>query len=837
MHRLLLPHSRHLVTALLLSWITAGLASAQVSSQPAPNLKGVVVDAFSMAPIPGASVVGGGAAATTGREGRFQLSLPRGAVRLRVEAAGFLGDDIDVTIGDQVVSIEVLLLGKSQFKESVNVTAGTVPMATTPSVIEVSPLEVRSVAGAAENVFKVLQTLPGVNATQDFGSRLSVRGGGPDQNLTVMDGVEIHDPYRLFGLTSAFNPETVENFELTTGGFSAKYGDRLSSILLIENRAGTSSKAFAGSSSLSLTDANVILEGKLPGGAKGSWLVTGRRTYYDLVANRIVGTKLPTFGDLQAKGVWEIRPGQSLTLFALRSRETTDAQLTNATKGNSFALSNGARNDMVSLSFASTIGAHASSRTVVSWYIYRDELGASGSFQEDSARSNAPGDAAFGRANLAFTRNLGVRDASLRQEFALRLGSSHTVESGFEAHGLRTKWGYTITGDRNSDEANGSSVRGGAGLPAVLDSGNGQYRAGAWVLDRFQVTPRILFEPGVRLDVVGLTRETIVSPRVAASIDLGGGYRVRGAAGLYAQSPGYEKMLQSDYFVDLSSARALGLQSERSMHLLGTLERTIAPGLVVRVEGYFKSFSRLIIGRLETPAETSARVALYSFPPDVASSVPARPQITSLPTNGATGRAYGFDVYLAHQATSASERLSGWVSYTWGRADRNAYGLESAFDYDRRHAVSLVGTYRVSRLIDVAGTVRAASGFPYTPIVGLRVASTPIPGANGSVVGYVPRRDANGLYVWTIDPGGIDNLNTGRLPMFARVDARVTFRPSWGHNRWQIYVEVINLLNRKNVSRYNPVLEYDPASDRPRLTYSSPESLPRLPTLGVRVRF
>ena len=78
-----------------------------------------------------------------------------------------------------------------------------------------------------------------MNATADFDSRIAVRGGGPDQNLTVMDGVEIHNPYRLFGLTSAFNPETVENFELTAGGFSPKYGDRLSSLLVVENRAGT----------------------------------------------------------------------------------------------------------------------------------------------------------------------------------------------------------------------------------------------------------------------------------------------------------------------------------------------------------------------------------------------------------------------------------------------------------------------------------------------------------------------------------------------------------------------------------------------------------------------
>ena len=116
-----------------------------------------------------------------------------------------------------------------------------------------------------------------------------------------MDGVEIHDPYRLFGLTSAFNPEIIQRFELATGGFSAKYGDRLSSMLLVENRDGTRAERFAGSAALSITDANVVLEGGLPGGAAGSWLVTGRRTYYDLVAERLTDNQFPGFADLQAK--------------------------------------------------------------------------------------------------------------------------------------------------------------------------------------------------------------------------------------------------------------------------------------------------------------------------------------------------------------------------------------------------------------------------------------------------------------------------------------------------------------------------------------------------------
>jgi hypothetical protein len=357
------------------------------------------------------------------------------------------------------------------------------------------------------------------------------------------------------------------------------------------------------------------------------------------------------------------------------------------------------------------------------------------------------------------------------------------------------------------------------------------------VFDRIQATPRLRLDPGLRLDWNGMAGETILSPRVSARIDVGRGFAVRASAGLFTQSPGYEKLLQSDYFVDLTSARELSLTSERSVHLLGALEREFAPGLVARVEGYYKSFNGLIVGRVETPAETAARVALYDFPAGLQSSVPREPQITSDPVNGADGAAYGFDLYVAHQPRSASERFAGWGSYTWGRATIDSYGRRYPFDYDRRHALSLVGTYRVKRWLELAGSARAATGFPYDPVLGLVVAASPVNDESGNLVKYVPDVDANGLYIWTTTKGGVQNLNSAKLPIFARVDVRATFKPSWWSSRWQFYVEVINVLNRENAGSLDPVLSYNPGSDRPSISYNRRGSFPLLPSLGIRCRF
>lgn len=774
-------------------------------------------------------------------DGRFVLPmLPAGRYVVTAQLQGFAPaqiKDLVLNANDQASIMLELKIAPLNEMVSVQVDAGRVTPA--PSRIDVSPLEVRSVAGATENIYRVLQTLPGVVGVSDFDSRLTVRGGGPDQNLTMMDGVEIHNPYRLFGLTSAFNPETVQNFELTAGGFNAKYGDRLSSILIIENRDGTDQRNFTGSAAMAFTDANIVTEGKLPGASNGSWLLTGRRTHYDLIAEPLVDTNLPGFTDVQGKGVWSPRPGHRLTLFGLSSRESTDAEF-DEDNGELIKLKSSTHNDVGAMSYQATFGTHATNKTTVSWYRNREEMNFDGNLRGPGRRSNRPGDEAEVFSNTIFTRKIAVRDVAVRNELTITPSPNHVIETGFESHALRTGWGWDIRGDRNLDEANGSSAFGGAGLPALLDSSRSTSRVGAWLTDRWKLLPKLTVEPGLRLDWSGLASEVVASPRLALVADLDDKMRLRVAGGLFTQSPGYEKLLQSDYFLDLSNAESLGLRSERAWHALVGLERTIGPGLVARVEGYYKDFSRLIVGRLETPEALAARLETYDFPIDLRDQLPRSPIVTSVPGNDGTGRAYGVEFYVARQALSSTDRISGWLSYTWGKAEQTSYGQTYLADYDRPHALSLVANYRLSRLLELGTTVRIQSGFPYTTPLGVRVAATEDRNdadGDGNLTELIPQRDAEGYPVWTAEYGDVTNLNSGRLPIFARVDMRLTFRPRWHNNRWQLYMEVINVLNRKNAGVLETELVYDPTSDRPRLTTKPDAALPLLPTFGVRIRF
>jgi outer membrane receptor protein involved in Fe transport len=722
---------------------------------------------------------------------------------------------------------------QKRFEETVEVVApGT---ASVPALAELPlrPMAVMAVAGSADNVFRTLQALPGVAATTEFDSRLSVRGGSPDENLTIMDGVEIHNPYRLFGLASAFNPETVKAFDLYTGAFSAKYGDRLSSLLVVENRPGSAASRLRGSTALSLTDANAVLEGRLPGEATGSWIVTARRTYYDLVANSLVDTELPAFGDLQGRLDWNLGRETRLTFFGLLSREATDAFFEDDRPGEQLTLATTARNDLGALELTTRLGSSLQSRTIASFYLNSDEIDAAAQLRNEARRSNAPSDdVGFGLADVDFTRELQVRDLALRQELALAAGS-HLVESGFEVHQLRTETLWRIEGDRNPTADNGSSIQGGAGLPSDLDSAVDSTRVGAWLVDRWQASPRVSLEAGLRYDWSGVNRRSTLSPRLAATWRLGPATRLRAGGGLFTQSPGYEKLIQSDYFVDLSGDFGRSLEHERAVHAVLGVERDLTLGLSARVEAYWKDLDDLVIGRLETEAERLARVAQYDFPAELVSSIPSSPIITSFPVNGAAGQSWGFDVLVQKRPTPGA-RLTGWASYTWGRTSRDEYGRSVPFDYDRPHAGSLVASWRFSPKWEAAATARAFSGFPRTPVLGLRVAAQET--ADGRLV---PALDAEGRYVYETDSGDVANLNTARLPAFFRLDLRLSWKPRGDAGRWLFYLDVINATNRQNAGQIEPRLDYDPtpALDQPRLLLEPSAAIPFLPSVGVRFRF
>src|SRR5262249_45177561 len=154
----------------------------------------------------------------------------------------------------------------------------------------------------------------------------------------------------------------------------------------------------------------------------------------------------------------------------------------------------------------------------------------------------------------------------------------------------------------------------------------------------------------------------------------------------------------------------------------------------------------------ETDAERARRVAEYPRGPwaGLQSDIPTDPLITDVPANAGSGRARGLEGLVTRRPRSAETRVSGWGSFTPAKADRETYGLTYPFDYDRRHAVTLVGDWRFSARLTASVAMQAAAGFPVTIPNGVKVAPDVVTAGIGGQTFILPLETTSGL-VYMVD--------------------------------------------------------------------------------------
>lgn len=230
-----------------------------------------------------------GLGTSTNEYGYFALTLPESEISLSVSYVGYttycdtvmLNKDLSVNIKmEPSLLLDEVIVTTSSPKDVVE----NVQM----SMISIPIKEIKSIPmfmGEAD-VIKTIQLMPGVQSGTEGTSGLYVRGGGPDQNLFLLDGVPIYNVSHLFGFFSVFNPDAISNITLTKGGFPAHYGGRLSSVIDIRLKDGNM-KEFHGSGSVGLIASKLMLEGPIVKD-KASFIITGRRTYVDYLARPII---------------------------------------------------------------------------------------------------------------------------------------------------------------------------------------------------------------------------------------------------------------------------------------------------------------------------------------------------------------------------------------------------------------------------------------------------------------------------------------------------------------------------------------------------------------------
>jgi hypothetical protein len=604
---------------------------------------------------------------TSGPDGRYVLEgVPARALTLRVHLPGYRLAErpIRVRAGD-TIRVDVTIESEAQLLSPVRTEARTTDIEaflTKPNVATttVGAAAMAGIPSVGEpDVVRVVQLLPGVVARNDFNTGLNVRGGEADQNLVLLDGHPIYNPFHLGGVFSTFMDATVGGIELMTGAFPARFGGRLSSVLDVrsadETRPGVNTTA-----DVSVLGASARIGGLFGGGARGTWSLAGRRTYADAVTAAFTDNLFPYhFRDFHARATYSLRREVRLAVTAYLGKDVLDANMaaieSDSTRGRAdegqWAFDWG--NRVLGLSVSKELGSRATIEQRVSTSSFSTLLDL--------------GDGALVERNE-------VRDFRATGSLSVR-GGAHIAGLGYEVatHRIRYTSGAAATGTTEFD------------LRQRPTSG------AAWIDDLWRVSPRWMVQAGLRAEALTGRNWRALSPRVSVKYFATPTFAVTAAAGRVTQ---WLHSLAGDgplrYF-DVWIASDSLIPVATAWHWVAGAEQRLGENGSVRVEGFLKRYDRVMEANWsEDPQQRGDELF------------------------AAEGSSYGADLLARWQPTTG---IGGWIAYSYGVSSRWRDGLRWAPGHDRRHDLDLVATWRLSRY-RLGARFGFATGTPYTPIVG-----------------------------------------------------------------------------------------------------------------------
>ncbi len=756
------------------------------------TLTGNVSDSKTGESLPGVNIILDGTrlGAASDTQGSFTIDqIPIGQYRLHVRMVGYkvkIIRQLDIA-PSQTTSINVQL-------ESIPIEIDAVTVTRTkqdeqseklnPSRRKLRPREILTLAGGGEDIFRGITTMPGVVARSDASAQFFVRGGTPDQNLIIIDDVPVFNPYRLKALggpISMFNPDVVEYVELLPGGFSAQYGDKLSSVLIARNREGSRFDTHA-KASASLIDVRLLGEGPLPGaGEEGSWILSGRRTYYDILLDELAdlpaGTVLPNFRDLQTKIVYDLSPEQKIRFnFTDSHEEMILADLEVEGEGED--------DDLFKDADFFTLSNFIDSRlTSVGWGNAFSDVSLS---NLTLSRFNDTWTLDLKAGELEYTPVIDMRKTEIREDLTHIVSTTHSLKAGISLSDLITDISIAMTMDSTTfyelnpedRRATDSEI-----ISRDLRLQNASSMTGFYLQDEWKLLPPIVnLLIGARADYSTFTQEWVYSPRIAMSYNFAEHASLHLGWGHYYQAPNFVSLFERfERSIEWNLFETITLETERADHSLLGIEIEPTPAYTIKLETYYKHLENLVM------------------PPDSINNF--------IPDNSGLGFAYGAEVFL-QKRPMPNQRLSGWLSYSYGitkeKSDETYYYYR---EFDQRHTFSLVTRTELFWKIFVDLQYSYGSGFPWT----------------------APQKDAAGNVIYD-DLGELvfEQRSSSRYPTYERLDIRFsTKRKLFNAVEMEAYLELVNSLDHKNIYEYFWSDDYK--------TRFTSYMLPRLPFFGFRI--
>ena len=505
-----------------------------------------------------------------------------------------------------------------------------------PGFVEIETAQIREMPSIGEtDILRTLHLLPGIQAASDISSGLYIRGGGPDQTLILLDQMPLYNPSHAFGFFSTFNPDAIRDMSLHKGAYPAQYGGRLGAVLDVHNKDGNR-KGFEASGGVSIIAARLTLEGPIK---KGSWMVSGRRTYIDpilsLIRNEDTDVPAYYFFDLNAKLNRDFSDNDKVQISGYLGRDN----LTFDIDTDSF--------------FRIRWGNTA---FLGKWtHVFSPAL--FGNFVAASSHYSSKTD-----LNILDTRILffnSIRDYTLKADLDWFASHDHAISGGV----LATRYDFEFVQEFNQDDQ--------------LDLREKPNLLSLYMQDHWQPGTATDIRLGVRGNYFSEGARIQIEPRLSMSYRTGN-YRWKAAGGAfhqYLQWVTTEAFSGGDFWVPLDETVDPG----RSWQGVVGVEWEPSERYQATVEAYYTDLANLVVLDNRVAADSDATTSEEVF------------------VSGGTGYATGIEVFLQRR----TGRLTGWIGYTLGWTRRTFAELNrgKAFPpkYDRRHDVSFVTTYRVGK--------------------------------------------------------------------------------------------------------------------------------------------
>ena len=733
--------------------------------------------------------------------GFYSLTLPAGDFILNFSYLGYQLQSQKVNLNKDI-SLNIDLSYTSKEIQEVTIQAEENIIEKTQSgVIEVPVEQIKNIPAllGEVDVLKAIQLLPGVQSGGEGTSGFYVRGGGPDQNLVLLDGVPVYNASHLFGFFSVFNADAIKNVRLTKGGFPARYGGRLSSVLEVDMKEGNMKK-FEGEGSIGIVGAKLTLQGPIIRD-KTSFIISGRRTYIDLIAQPFINRSTDDevdldfgFYDLNLKLNHKFSDKDRLFLSAYRGADKYGASTTinDTYESTSFGAGIKWGNITSALRWNHLFSNKLFSNTTLTYSQYASEIYLSSEVDLYEIEE---------RTTSSLNYVSGIKDYGVKVDFDFLPNPNHYIRFG-------TNYTYHIFSPGSMDlfyAQNDTSI-----IDTTFDFSERlkTHDNYFYIEDDIKINDQLNINLGLHLTsfIVKGKNYKSIQPRFSSRYLISKNWSVKASYADMKQNIHLLSNTSVGIPTDIWVPSTDSVSSQHSRQVSFTINHNFNNNKYeISLESYYKKMENLI-----SLSEGASIIAFGDWQ-------------DKIEING-EGRTYGLELFIQKK----KGKTTGWIGYTLGWSYRKFDNINEGrwypYKYDRRHDFSFVLSHKFNDKVDCGLTWVYGTGNNIT----MMNARYPEFSSDGD-----PFSDNREVQFYS-------SRNNYRMASYHRLDLAFNFRKKkkWGQRTWSL--GAYNAYNRKNpyFISIEPDYEYsDDGSYVVNRVARQSSLFPIIPSISYHVKF